>query len=140
MKKTIITVFGKDYAVLSRAVKHVAALLCCKTQHDNLVLSDGSRIDFVVEDIYESDAKPPMIKSLASFKKELRFMPKPKKLLKNKKKQRNIEEERVTSLLNLKVSERDKRALNAAAKKYSDGNLSAWLRDAGKRYVPAKAR
>lgn len=44
------------------------------------------------------------------------------------------------SLLNIKVSKRDRAALVAAARKYADGNLSAWLRFAGtqlKRSMPA---
>lgn len=44
------------------------------------------------------------------------------------------------SLLNIKVTAADKRALDAAARKYGKGNLSAWLRYAGttfKRPIPA---
>lgn len=42
-------------------------------------------------------------------------------------------------LLNIKVSPKDKRALEAAARKYAGGNLSAWLRLAGSNYVPQAA-
>lgn len=41
-------------------------------------------------------------------------------------------------LLNLKVSGKDRKVLNAKAKKYAGGNLSAWLRYAGSNYVPPK--
>lgn len=42
-------------------------------------------------------------------------------------------------IVNLKVGSKDRAALNAMAKKYAKGNLSAWLRHAGLRYVPKKA-
>lgn len=41
-------------------------------------------------------------------------------------------------LLNLKVSGKDRKVLNAKAKKHAGGNLSAWLRYAGSNYVPPK--
>lgn len=43
-----------------------------------------------------------------------------------------------STLINLKVSDSDRRALNAAAKKYANGNLSAWLRYAGAAFRPGK--
>lgn len=42
------------------------------------------------------------------------------------------------SLLNLKVTDKDRRKLNAQAKKYTNGNISAWLRLAGSAFKPAK--
>lgn len=42
------------------------------------------------------------------------------------------------SLINLKVTEAERRELSAFAKKYADGNLSAWLRHAGRKYRPKK--
>jgi hypothetical protein len=44
------------------------------------------------------------------------------------------------SLLNLKVSKADRDALNAQAKKYAKGNLSAWLRFAGTQFKPKKSQ
>ena len=44
------------------------------------------------------------------------------------------------SLLNLKVSKADRAALNAQAKKYAQGNLSAWLRFAGTQFKPKKSQ
>ncbi len=55
-------------------------------------------------------------------------------MLKQKVKPRE-HDERIT-LLNLKISEKDKRALQAQAKKYANGNVSAWLRFAGVRFKP----
>jgi len=43
------------------------------------------------------------------------------------------------TLLNLKISSKDRRRLVAMAKKYAGGNLSAWLRFAGAHYVPPKS-
>ncbi len=42
------------------------------------------------------------------------------------------------SLLNLKVSGKDRKVLTFMAKKHAGGNLSAWLRYAGSKYVPPK--
>jgi hypothetical protein len=44
------------------------------------------------------------------------------------------------TLMNLKVSGKDRRALLAQADKYAKGNLSAWLRFAGTHFRPAKAQ
>jgi hypothetical protein len=44
------------------------------------------------------------------------------------------------SLLNLKVSKADRAALNAQAKRYAAGNLSAWLRFAGVTFKPKKSQ
>lgn len=43
------------------------------------------------------------------------------------------------TLMNLKVNEEDRKTLDARAKKFAKGNLSAWLRHAGKYYVPKKS-
>ena len=43
-------------------------------------------------------------------------------------------------LINLKVSSRERKELNALAQKYMGGNLSAWLRYAGLRFDPKKNR
>lgn len=40
------------------------------------------------------------------------------------------------TLINIKVSEEDRKLLMSQAKRYADGNLSAWLRYAGIHYVP----
>jgi hypothetical protein len=42
-------------------------------------------------------------------------------------------------IVNLKVNGKDRKAINALAKKYAKGNLSAWLRHAGLRYAPKKS-
>lgn len=57
---------------------------------------------------------------------------KAKKMKSAKRKQSEL------SLLNIKVSPADRRALDAAAKKYAGGNLSAWLRFAGMVFKPSK--
>lgn len=41
-------------------------------------------------------------------------------------------------LFNLKLTPEQKRALQAKADKYTNGNLSLWLRYAGAMYVPSK--
>lgn len=41
-------------------------------------------------------------------------------------------------LLNMKCSSKDRKVLEAKAKKHAGGNLSAWLRYAGSNYVPPK--
>lgn len=41
-------------------------------------------------------------------------------------------------IINIKVSHRDRRQLNAAAKEFFNGNLSGWLRFAGKNFRPLK--
>jgi hypothetical protein len=41
-------------------------------------------------------------------------------------------------IVNMKVGSKDRAALNAMAKKHAKGNLSAWLRHAGLKYVPKK--
>lgn len=41
-------------------------------------------------------------------------------------------------LVNLKVKGKDRKMLVALAKKFANGNLSAWLRYAGLHYKPAK--
>lgn len=38
--------------------------------------------------------------------------------------------------LNLKVSETEMKRIRAKADKYTDGNISAWLRLAGQNYTP----
>jgi hypothetical protein len=38
----------------------------------------------------------------------------------------------------MKISAKDLRRIKALAKKYADGNLSAWLRSAGLEYIPTK--
>jgi hypothetical protein len=51
-----------------------------------------------------------------------------------------VKTKRRLSLLNIKISRKDRKALDAAAGKYAKGNLSAWLRFAGtsfKRQMPA---
>lgn len=44
------------------------------------------------------------------------------------------------SLLNLKITAVDKRRINANARRYAGGNLSAWLRHAGIAFKPGKLR
>ena len=41
-------------------------------------------------------------------------------------------------LLNLKVTSKDRKVLNALAMKHAGGNLSAWLRHSGLHYRPGK--
>lgn len=41
-------------------------------------------------------------------------------------------------IVNIKVGGKDRKDLNAKAKAHAKGNLSAWLRYAGLRYVPKK--
>lgn len=41
-------------------------------------------------------------------------------------------------VVNVKMSEADRKSLIAHAKRFAEGNLSAWLRHAGRRYVPKK--
>ena len=41
-------------------------------------------------------------------------------------------------IVNIKVGSKDRKNLNAKAGAYAKGNLSAWLRYAGLRYVPKK--
>lgn len=41
-------------------------------------------------------------------------------------------------IVNVKVKEGARKRLQANARKYAKGNLSAWLRHAGLRYVPKK--
>lgn len=41
-------------------------------------------------------------------------------------------------ITNLKLGGKDRAALKDKAKKFSKGNLSAWLRHAGLKYVPKK--
>lgn len=53
-------------------------------------------------------------------------------------KRRTKEPKSQLSLLNLKVTERDRKAFNARAKEYANGNVSAWLRMAGINFRPAK--
>lgn len=60
-----------------------------------------------------------------------------KKKMKTKRAKRKVTE---LSLLNIKVSPADRRALDAAAKKYAKGNLSAWLRFAGTMFKPSKTQ
>ena len=59
-----------------------------------------------------------------------------KKKSKSKKKPAN--KSKALPLLNLKVSGKDRKVLNAKAKKHAGGNLSAWLRYAGSNYVPPR--
>lgn len=44
-----------------------------------------------------------------------------------------------TTLLNLRVTVSEKAELEAKARKYAKGNLSAWLRIAGLSYEPRKS-
>lgn len=44
------------------------------------------------------------------------------------------------SLLNIKVTDRDKKLLVRAAEKYARGNLSEWLRFAGMTFRPKKTQ
>lgn len=41
-------------------------------------------------------------------------------------------------VINLKVTSRDRKRLEQNAKRYADGNLSAWLRYVGMQYTPKK--
>lgn len=41
-------------------------------------------------------------------------------------------------LINLKVDSKDRKAIEAAAKKYTGGNVSEWLRLAGIQYKPKR--
>jgi hypothetical protein len=41
-------------------------------------------------------------------------------------------------LMNLKVTARERDVLELQADKYANGNLSAWLRHAGRHYCPKK--
>lgn len=41
-------------------------------------------------------------------------------------------------VVNTKMSASDRKALQAKAKKFAQGNLSAWVRHAGKKYTPKK--
>jgi hypothetical protein len=43
-------------------------------------------------------------------------------------------------LMNLKVTRKDRALLTAMAKRYANGNLSAWLRLAGSEFRPSKAQ
>lgn len=45
----------------------------------------------------------------------------------------------VLRLVNLKVSPPERKRLDAAARKYAGGNLSAWLRFAGVAFRPSQA-
>lgn len=44
------------------------------------------------------------------------------------------------TLMNLKVSSKDRAALIAQANRFANGNVSEWLRSAGKSYKPSKRR
>lgn len=41
-------------------------------------------------------------------------------------------------IINIKAKASERKALLAMAKKYTDGNLSLWLRIAGLKYTPSK--
>lgn len=41
-------------------------------------------------------------------------------------------------IVNLKVGSKDRKALMLKAKKYAGGNLSAWFRHTGLKYIPKK--
>lgn len=42
------------------------------------------------------------------------------------------------SVVNVKISKKDRAALVANAKRFAKGNLSAWIRHAGRVYTPKK--
>lgn len=44
-----------------------------------------------------------------------------------------------TTSVNIKLIEKDAKALRRMANKYADGNLSSWLRNAGLKYIPKTA-
>lgn len=41
-------------------------------------------------------------------------------------------------VINLKITKRDRKIIEALARKFAKGNLSAWLRCAGLEYIPSK--
>ncbi len=41
-------------------------------------------------------------------------------------------------IMNFKIDSKDRKALSVLAKKFAQGNLSAWLRHAGLRYQPKR--
>lgn len=43
-------------------------------------------------------------------------------------------------VINLKITRADRKAIQAMAKRYAKGNLSAWLRAAGLEYIPSRKR
>lgn len=55
-------------------------------------------------------------------------------------KRRPTREPSQLKLMNLKASSKDRAAITSLARKYADGNISAWLRTAGMNYVPNKRR
>jgi len=57
---------------------------------------------------------------------------------KSVRKSKKASKSKALPLMNLKVSGKDRKVLNAKAKKHAGGNLSAWLRYAGSNYVPPK--
>lgn len=61
-------------------------------------------------------------------------MAKAKKKVNKKKTTKKASEE--LSLINLKVSGKDRRKMQRLAQKFAGGNLSAWLRHAGSNYEP----
>ena len=69
---------------------------------------------------------------------------KKKKLLKKKtsaKKTKAVKPKtEALRLINLKVSEKERGALQALADKYTHGNISEWLRIAGRGYEPPASR
>lgn len=56
-------------------------------------------------------------------------------MTKSKKTLKTSDKEKL-ELLNIKVSAKVKKQLTSKAKKYADGNLSNWLRQAGLKYIP----
>lgn len=69
---------------------------------------------------------------MAQKKTKAKSKPRKKKMKRAKSKKS------IVSLLNLKVTDQDRRALNALAERYAKGNLSAWLRFAGEEFRPSK--
>ncbi len=63
---------------------------------------------------------------------------KTKSVKKPKKNLKPVKTREELSLLNLKVNEKDRKALRSKSLRYAKGNLSAWLRHAGLHYKPSK--
>lgn len=57
------------------------------------------------------------------------------KSMKKKSKRKLIEPR---SVIHIKLSSADKKALGKIASQYAEGNVSAWLRHAGRKYTPKK--
>jgi hypothetical protein len=61
-----------------------------------------------------------------------------KKIKKAAKIKKPIKKGKTLTLLNLKVTDNEHTILDRNAKKHASGNLSAWLRHAGRHYKPKR--